>query len=279
MVELRKARAGEEKAIAALWGQVFGDDGAFLAEFYRLCVPYDQMLVLAEDSVVRSILCAPEMTMRLPNEKALKCGYMYALATDPEARNQGFGREMMRYGEAHLKNEGADCAILVPAEPSLFRFFDSLDYVPAFSHLRREVPGDQVVPERGADPATPGEYNSLRRHWLKGRCYADYGDDLVEFQRYLSQGTGGDLYRLDLPGGAGCAAVELDGETAMVKELLCAPVDLDRGPAPCGALYSAVACLGQGIRRAGAVGGGPLALRPAVALVARRAGCLSRAGF
>lgn len=83
MVELRKARAGEEKAIAALWGQVFGDDGAFLAEFYRLCVPYDQMLVLAEDSVVRSILCAPEMTMRLPNEKALKCGYMYALATDP----------------------------------------------------------------------------------------------------------------------------------------------------------------------------------------------------
>ena len=93
MVELRKARAGEEKAIAALWGRVFGDDGAFLAEFYRLCVPYDQMLVLAEDSVVRSILCAPEMTMRLPNEKALKCGYMYALATDPEARNQGFGRE------------------------------------------------------------------------------------------------------------------------------------------------------------------------------------------
>lgn len=161
MVELRKARAGEEKAIAALWGQVFGDDGAFLAEFYRLCVPYDQMLVLAEDSVVRSILCAPEMTMRLPNEKALKCGYMYALATDPEARNQGFGREMMRYGEAHLKNEGADCAILVPAEPSLFRFFDSLDYVPAFSHLRREVPGDQVVPERGADPATPGSITAF----------------------------------------------------------------------------------------------------------------------
>ena len=239
MVELRKARAGEEKAIAALWGRVFGDDGAFLAEFYRLCVPYDQMLVLAEDSVVRSILCAPEMTMRLPNEKALKCGYMYALATDPEARNQGFGREMMRYGEAYLKNEGADCAILVPAEPSLFRFFDSLDYVPAFSHLRREVPGDQVVPERGADPATPGEYNSLRRHWLKGRCYADYGDDLVEFQRYLSQGTGGDLYRLDLPGGAGCAAVELDGETAMVKELLCAPVDLDRALAQVAARHPA----------------------------------------
>lgn len=226
MVELRKARTGEEKAVAALWGRVFGDDEAFLAEFYRRCLPYERMLVLAEDGVVRSILCAPEMTMRFPNRKSLKCGYMYALATDPEARGQGFGRDMMRYGEVYLKNEGADCAILVPAEPSLFQFFDSLGYVPAFSHLRREIPGDQVVPVEGAAPAEPGEYNGLRRRWLEGRCYADCGDGLVEFQRYLSQGTGGDLYRLDLPGGAGCAAVELDGRTAMVKELLCAPDDV-----------------------------------------------------
>ena len=52
MVELRKARAGEEKAIAALWGRVFGDDGAFLAEFYRRCVPYDQMLAWCAPSCV-----------------------------------------------------------------------------------------------------------------------------------------------------------------------------------------------------------------------------------
>ncbi len=229
MVELRRAKAGEEGAVAALWSRVFGDGEAFLAEFYRRCVPFDQMLVLEEDGEVRSILCAPEMTMRFPNGKSLKCGYMYALATDSEERGKGFGRDMMRYGEVYLKGRGADCAILVPAEPSLFRFFDSLGYIPAFSHIWREVPASQVTLAEGeAVPAEPEEYNALRRRWLDGRCYADCGDSLAAFQQFLSREAGGDIYRLDLPGGAGGAAVEMDGSTAVVKELLCAEQDVDR---------------------------------------------------
>ena len=39
MIELRRARPGEEAAVASLWNQVFGDDETFLADFYRLCVP------------------------------------------------------------------------------------------------------------------------------------------------------------------------------------------------------------------------------------------------
>lgn len=229
MVELRRAAAGEEQAVSALWSRVFGDGEVFLTEFYRRCVPFERMLVLEEDGVLRTILCAPDMIMRFPNGKSLRCGYMYALATDPSVRGKGFGRDMMRYGEVYLKGRGADCAILVPAEPSLFRFFDSLGYLPAFSHLRREIPGEQVSPTaEGIAPALPGEYNALRRRWLAGRCYADCDDDLVGFQQYLSRDTGGDIYQLDLPGGAGCAAVELDGDAAVVKELLCAPDDVDR---------------------------------------------------
>lgn len=240
MIELRRARAGEEQAAAALWSRVFGDGEAFLAEFYRLCLPFEELLVLVEDGVLRSILCAPEMTLRFPNGRSLKCGYMYALATDPQVRERGFGRQMMRYGEEYLKNRGADCAILVPAEPSLFRFFDSLGYVPAFSHLRREISAGQVIPaEGGAAPAEPEEYNAIRRRWLAGRFYADCGDGLAAFQRFLSQGSGGGIYRLELPGGTGCAAVELDGDAAAVKELLCSPEDLSRALALIAGLHPA----------------------------------------
>lgn len=226
MIEMRRARPGEEMPTAELWNRVFGDGADFLSEFYRLCVPFDRMLVLVEDGVLRSILCAPEMDLRFPNGKSLKSGYMYALATDPEQRGQGYGKDMMRYGEVYLKGIGADCAILVPAEPSLFRFFDELNYVPAFSHIRRELAAEEVPAPAEGDglyPAGPEEYNRLRRRWLEGHFYADCGDSMTEFEQYLARSCGGDIYRLELPGGPGCAAVEPGGETVEVKELLCAP--------------------------------------------------------
>lgn len=231
MIELRKAKPGEEHAVAALWSQVFGDDEAFLSQFHRLCVPFERMLALTEDGVLRSILCAPELTLRFPNGRSLKSGYMYALATDPAMRGRGFGKDTMRYGEVYLKDLGADCAVLVPAEPSLFEFFDCLKYVPAFSHIRREFSAEEVQPLRKEDrlaPAGPVEYNRIRRRWLEGRFYTDCGDDWVEFQQYLAQACGGDIYRLELPGGPGCAVVEPGEDAVAVKELLCAPEDVER---------------------------------------------------
>lgn len=246
MIEMRRARPGEKQAVASLWSRVFGDDEAFLEEFYRLCIPYERTLALVEDGALRTILCAPEIGLRCPNGKSLKSGYMYALATDPAIRGRGFGKELMRYGEVYLKGLGADCAVLVPAEPSLFRFFDELNYVPAFSHIRRELEREEIgFPAEGDGlcPADPAEYNALRRRWLEGRLYTDCSDELVEFQQLLSRASGGDIWRLELPGGAGCAAVELVDGVPAVKELLCAPEDVDRGVALLARQYPAERCV------------------------------------
>lgn len=234
MIELRKAKIGEEAEVSALWAKVFGDDGGFLEEFYRRCAPFDRVMVLREEGALRTILTAPLTEVRCPNGRVLKAGYMYALASEPAIRNRGFGRDMMRYGEVCLKGQGADCALLVPAEPSLFRFFDSLDYIPAFSHIRRELAAadcPRVQPGDSLRPAGAEEYNELRRGWLRGRLCMDCSDDMVEFQRWLARESGGDLYRLELPGGAGCAVVELYGDGPVIKELLCAAEDVDRAMA------------------------------------------------
>lgn len=228
MIELRRARSGDERAVGALWERVFGDGEELRTRFFQLCAPFDQTMVLTEDGVVRSFVCVPEMTLRFPNGRALKSGYMYALATDPGARGRGYGQAAMRYGEEFLKGQGADCAILVPAEPSLFRFFGGIDYAPAFSHVRRTFGrGELPAPVAGcAAPAEAEEYNALRRRWLEGRFYADCRDELVRFQKELSQAAGGDLYRLELPGGAGCAAAEPAEDGVLCRELLCAAADV-----------------------------------------------------
>lgn len=228
MIELHRARPGEEGAAGALWERVFGDGDGLRARFFQLCAPFDHMMTLTEDGAVRSIVCVPEMTLRFPNGKTLKSGYMYALATDPGARGQGYGQAVMRYGEEFLKEQGADCAILVPAEPSLFRFFGGMGYAPAFSHVRRTY-GRGELPARTegrAVPAEAAEYNALRRRWLEGRFYAGCRDELVQFQKELSQDAGGDIYRLELPGGEGCAAAEPSEDGVLCRELLCAPEDV-----------------------------------------------------
>lgn len=231
MLELRRARPGEEAAVAELWARVYGDDGGFLDEFYRSCASFDRVMVLVEDGRLCTILTAPLVTVRCPDGRERKAGYMYALASDPAIRNRGFGRDMMRYGEEYLRGEGAECAVLVPAEPSLFRFFDSLHYAPAFSHLRREYAAADCPAPRPEDSlcsAGAAEYNAIRRKWLEGHLYMDCGDEMVGFQKYLALSSGGGIYRLELPGGAGCAVVELYDEVPVIKELLCAPEDLDR---------------------------------------------------
>lgn len=234
MIQMRTARAEDAAAVSALWGEVFGDDEAFLRGFFARCAPFEGEWVLEEDGAVQTILTAPRLTVRLPDGAGLSAGYMYALATWPHLRGRGFGRDMMNFGAERLAAEGADCAVLVPAEPSLFRFFDSLDYTPAFSHLRRELAAAELPdPETGdaLAPAGAAEYNELRRRWLEGRLYLDCTDDLIAFQRELAEGTCGGLWRLELPGGAGCAVTERDGDTLYVKELLCAEADSPRAAA------------------------------------------------
>lgn len=246
MIELRRAKNGEEMAISALWARVFGDDGGFLNEFYRCCASFDRVMVLVEDGKLRTILTAPLTTVRCPNGRELKAGYMYALATEPDIRGRGFGRDMMRYGETYLKSQGADCAILVPAEPSLFRFFDSLNYVPAFSHIRRELAGVCCSTVQQGDaiaPAGAEEYNTIRRRWLEGRLFMNCTDQMIAFQRWLSQSCGGDIYKLKLPGGEGCAVVEVYEDGPVVKELLCAPEDVDRAAALLCARHPAGKCV------------------------------------
>jgi GNAT superfamily N-acetyltransferase len=241
MIELHTARAEERAEVCRLWELVFGDDEAFLEKFFQLCAPYEDTFALLEDGGLRSILCAPEMTLCCPNGKTLRSGYMYALATDPAARGKGFGQTTMVYGASCLKNWGADCAILVPAEPSLFRFFEAIQYSTRF-FLNLWAFGREDAPAVGAGrmtPAAPEEYNALRRRWLDGRLYADCSDELVTFQKHLAQSCGGDIWRLELPGGEGCAVVEPAEGAVQVKELLCAEQDIDQAAALLCARYPA----------------------------------------
>lgn len=223
MTELRCSRPEETPRLKELWKLAFGDEDACIDFFFTGGYHPENMLVLLEDGVIVTMLYLMPLTLKGPHITA-SAHYVYALATHPSARQKGYGRQLLAYADQQLHQLGDDCITVVPAQPSLHKFFSTVGFSECFATRLEEVPA-ALVPDAapGAEltPLTPQDYNALRRTLLEGNYYVDYDDCLIIYQAGLSRMSGAGLYRLELEGETGCAAVEYaDEDTVVIKELL-----------------------------------------------------------
>lgn len=236
MIQIHRARPDELAAAQALWTQAFGDGPGFQREFYRLCAPAGP-LVLTEDGALRSMLALPELALVLADGRRLRAGYVYALATHPGCRGQGYAPMLLTAAAGLARSRGLDCLLTVPEPPGLFPFYKRNGFRPAF--YRREIAA-QPAPAP-AEQVSPAEYAALREKLLAGTAHTAYTEPQLTFQQALCPHPGSGLYRLGLERGPGCAAVENRPDGPVVKELLCAPGDAEAGAAACAALCGASA--------------------------------------
>lgn len=231
MIQIHHARPGEIAAAEILWTAAFGDGPEFQREFYRLCAP-EGPLVLLEDGGLRSMLALPELALVLEDGRRLRAGLVYALATCPEARGQGFAAMLMETAAGLARNRGLDCLLVAPAQPSLFQYYARCGFRTGF-YCKEETAVPRKAP---ADPVSPADYAALRESLLAGAAHTAYTEDQLALQRGMCPRPGSGLYRLGLAHGPGCAAVENWPDGPVVKELLCAPEDAAQGAAACAAL-------------------------------------------
>ena len=157
MTDIRLSRPEEIPAQKRLWKTAFGDDDAFIDWFYDCRGPEAQVPVVLEDGAVVSMLTLLPHTLSLPDGGTASARYVYALATDPAARSKGYGRQLLRWTDTFLKEQGVDCLTIVPAEPSLFKFFATVDFTASFSTRKLELLKDMLEPLAEGDYAEPVE--------------------------------------------------------------------------------------------------------------------------
>lgn len=223
MIQIHPVRPEELDAVKGLWHTVFGDSPEIIDAFYRTSgVRGEDTLALWEDGALRSMLYLLPTEVRWSGGSA-RGGYVFALATHPEARGRGFARMLLSYVDFYAGEIGLDCATVVPAEPGLHAFFSAAGFSEGFStrvaeltaaDLPESAPGDAV------DTVGAEEYLKLREELLSGRSYAACPAGQVAFQRVVSHMSGGGLFRLELGDRSGLAAVECWDGTVVVKELL-----------------------------------------------------------
>ena len=193
-VILREAVPQDAGPLTELWCGVFGDPPELVDVFFSLlpemgsgCVAEREGRILAAAYLIHGF------TLLRQGEPPLRCGYLYAVATEPSARGQGLGSAVSR-GAAELgRLHGARLLCTLPAEASLYRWYgDILSLKHRIS--RRRLFCDRL-PE--ARPLPASEYLSLREALLRDHPHVRPDAAAMEFEAALCRSCGGGLYAAD----------------------------------------------------------------------------------
>ena len=171
MIQIRISRPEDIPRQRELWQLAFGDDGAYVDNFYNAYYQPERVLLLEEDGVVQAMTAWFETTFAVPGQGRYRAAYLYAVATHPEARGRGLAGQLLAGADRIFREWDIPAVTTVPAEPSLHRFFGWNGFRECF------VDGQFSAPREGhgirtvsavLKRLTPEEYRDLREGLLAG---------------------------------------------------------------------------------------------------------------
>jgi len=218
---IRLSRSSDKAALQHLWHLAFGDPPeATEAFFSRLYRPGDALVWDEGGTIASAIYLLDAGT--IPGSPPLRASYSYALATLPEFRGRGLGTRMTKAAIARSTELGFDCNLICPAEEGLFSYYTRLGYRNAFSIAEGTVSRQRIDDSTFICRIMSTDF--LNYLLLRSAVLPNAATMYPEaFLRYAAEGcmtSGGGLYRLELQGQVGCAAVERRGDRLFVSEVL-----------------------------------------------------------
>ena len=169
MTQIRLGTPGDAARERELWQLAFGDDGAYVDNFYQTYYKPERMLLLEEDGVVQSMTAWFDTQLVLPGEGRFRAAYLYAVATDPAARGRGLAGRLLAGADEYFRGLAIPAVTTVPAEPSLHNFFGANGFRECFTLFQEDLdPGELPAPawDNPLRPVSPAEYGAVREKIL-----------------------------------------------------------------------------------------------------------------
>ena len=212
MITIRTAAPEELPQLRDLWRKCFGDPGAYVDIFFQKFCSIDQVLVVDDDGEVDSMAAMLPGAIQLPDGTEVPVGYVYALATNPYMQGKGHARQLLRYADDFLQKRG-DKAV------GMDECFATRKVEILTSALSGDTGGGVMT------PVSPREYNEIREGYLKNTFHMTYTDQMISFQQIGSHLAYGDLYKIEIDGVVGCAAIEYVQKRRLLTKELLIPTD------------------------------------------------------
>lgn len=187
----RKFRAdeGDIPALKQLWKTVFGDPDHVIDYFFdRAVKTYDIYAYKTEGMIVSAFYLIDADIVECNTRKKAK--YLYAAATLPAYRNNGFMGKMIEYAAAYLGALGYDYLFLCPAEESLFRYYDKFGFKPSFKEKYYTVTKSDIDRLRsGRCFRSAVSYTALRTY-IPAASFVDFSSGYLDFAAYCNSRYG-----------------------------------------------------------------------------------------
>lgn len=212
---IERAENADQPALHRLWETVFGDEPETVQTFFDRFPPEAAGWVVREDDEIRAMAWLLPGSWLLTEDSMQAVGYVYAVATAPEARGRGFAGDLMQ-AIMDFADQRSLLLYTRPAEDGLFSWYESrmeagsvgtveeIEYTAAEAAEMTPVPVDALT------------YQGLREARFGTRPHLLLSEALLRVQKQYLMDAGGDLFQI----GDGCCACELRDDRLYVLELL-----------------------------------------------------------
>lgn len=207
-----------------LWVLSFGDEDAYIDNFFQRYYRPERMLVLEQAGNIQAMTACFDTELVFPDGEHKRAAYLYAVATHPDARSRGLAGSLLLDADGYFRTIGCDIVTTVPAQPSLHQFFSRHGFQEYFTHQEKKYTGfqKQAEPLFSVSTIDPIEYTVQREKHLKGKPHIALPEDAVFYQQGIcALKEGGGLYQAEAPfGSVLLCAEEMGNGKLLLKEVL-----------------------------------------------------------
>lgn len=212
---IREYKREDIPDLSRLWEKTFGDSPELIAEFFRLLPDMGTGLTAVQNGkIVGAAYVIMGMELTGGELASVPGAYIYAVAVEECCRGLGAGGALTRAARDAGLRRGAAFVCTLPASDSLYGWYRELLGVEPVL-FRRTFRSDCAAREP-VMPVSVTEYMRRREAVLRGQPHLRLSSPALEFQYRLCKAYGGGFFAV----GSGICAAYLDGETALIRELL-----------------------------------------------------------